>query len=349
MNDKVAYKAFIPTPLAYLCARELWTSRGITDCEVFIITRNKVTAEQIRKLADDDKNVKVFEILTGLNKEKGKKWTYIESILKARLRLHKVLKRVKQSDNIIVSQIANPYMRLIIKRCKYLLSNVIVVDDGASTLVEYDILTKDGALTVDNEAQKTNSILTQIEQLIFSTEEIQSKQVVYFTFWPLKANGPKLLPRNNFQTLINKRKKYKQECSVYFIGQPWVHAGWVNEETYTEYILKIASYYANKKLNFIYFPHRNETPTMLEGKIKIRRPDIPFELYLINKETLPKVVAGFFSTSIATTLYLFDGIICCEMHWSNKTVKKISKKFPIVFNVLKNISKESSSVKIINE
>ena len=100
----------------------------------------------------------------------------------------------------------------------------------------------------------------------------------------------------------------KSSEESYLIGTPVVEDYIVDKQIYLNYLNNISEYLRSEKI--IYVPHRREKNPKLEVitnqyGFKIKRLDLPVELYFCINKIVPKNIISFFSTS----LYILNKII----------------------------------------
>lgn len=343
-------KAFINTPLAYLCTRELFLSSDSPRCELYVIATNRRSMQRIRELASKDRNVKVKIILSGYDtRSTGGKVLSIAKLLISKLWLRKALRTIGPEDQIVVSHLSNPYTRLVLESSRHSGVRAIVVDDGTATLLDHDAFVREGVLTVSGAQPRATNALARAEALLFSSSTISSDQISFFSFWPLRNSGPELLPQNTFSSLRARVQDFESEASVYFIGQPLTHNGRLSDEEYRRYIYDIVEHYSKQGLRLVYFPHPRENCASFQNSIDIREPNVPFELYLLEQKRLPTVVASVFSTSIFSVHSIFGSRIRYEAIWSENYINQLKNKNPILFQFMLNILENSSDFSIISD
>ena len=348
MSKKKPIKAFITNPLAYICLRELRDFLESPDIHVYVITWNTRIQNQIKELAKMDNGISVSNVTPSFKTPALAKMLYLPIILTARIRLWIAMASLHADDRIVVAQLSSPYIKYVIRLSKKRKKKIIAVDDGLSTLVQYGILSDIGYLDTESQQKASMSFLSRLENLIFSNHVIYADDISYFSFFPLEAFGPALLRRNTFPSIREMKKFQKSENFVYFIGQPHTRAGRTSKEDYKKLIMDVAKFYRNRNLRMVYFPHPKEDTSQFEGVIEIRRPVVPFEMYLINQEEIPVVVSSIFSTSIFICQSIFGNQMKYELIWTEPVLRSLLKPNHSLLSSLMFLTKGSNDFTIVS-
>ena len=146
--------------------------------------------------------------------------------------------------------------------------------------------------------------------------------------------------KNSFAFLRQKISiEFSNDDIVYFIGGNWVESNEIKKEDYINLLAKIFKKYADKKKKIVYLAHRRETlekfkklKAKLELKLEFVAPDVPVEIYFLQKKENPINIVGFSSTALFTLSKMYR------------------PKHLISFRVPKNLLAEDSvdSTQIIN-
>ena len=331
---KPAVHCIVHTPLAYLCACEYLAHAGARERYLCVIATSRASAEQIRELASRDEWTRIFFLREGRGPGTLEKILSLARLVKARMRFGALLARIPAGDRVILSHLNNPYSRFVLQRRHESGGKVVIVDDGTTTLEEYGTLARSGRLRADDGRPRHSGIHARLEAQLFSSRDICSAEVAFFSFWPLQTgdrpHAPEILQQNSFPVLKAGLRPQDSLPCVYFVGQPFVRRELVNEKEYGDIVRRIAEQYRQQGLDFIYHPHRNEDPRLIAGFCEVRRNLKPFELELLEVGSLPRIVAGFYSACILTSLYLFGERMKYELFWGFDRVSPERGASPLI-------------------
>lgn len=312
---------FIHSPLAYLCMRELIASTRPNAAHGYIIATSVQSSALLRKMAAADDWDSLEVVVEG---QQPGLWGWLRdtaSLVRGAMRLRSLVSRIAFEDRIVLCHLSNPYSRLIceIRRRAVPHERFLVVDDGTTTLVEHQALLRDGQIPITRLRPRSKSMYSSLESLLYSQAPILSGETEFFSFWPLaqpsSSSDPMLAGRNRFSRLRSMLVNREREDMVYFVGQPFVRRGVVSPAGYCAILKRIQEHFLARGIEFVYVPHRNENTSAYGAGFKILRSDEPVELLLLNSNSWPRVVAGFYSACIATCLHLFQGRIDFEVFW----------------------------------
>ncbi len=348
-EDRKAVHCFIHTPLSYLCLREFLAREGHSRRYLGVIARASAAASQIGELAERDEWDLIRYLLAGYGRGFRGKALIAPLIFGARLGLGRMLARIGPQDVVVVSHLGNPFTRLIIERCRAAGIRVVTIDDGTNTLIEYSALTRDGALTVENSPARARTVTARLEETFFSSAPVAAADVAYFSFWSLVENGPKLLGRNRFDLLRSGLANLGGEDTVFFLGQPFVRRGLLAPEAYAAILEQIVGHFARQGLRFVYFPHRGEAAHEFSPSCEVSRPELPFELHVVQGRTLPRVIAGFYSTGLVTTKFILGERVRHEVFWGFDALAPSVGHFPLITGAFRDEAERSATFLINTE
>ena len=133
----------------------------------------------------------------------------------------------------------------------------------------------------------------------------ENSNYYFFSFFNKKFLGTKRYLNNDFSFLRSKIKKIKKKNKIFFLGNNYVEQKIFKIKTFKKlqkFILKKFSY---DKL--YYFPHPKETINSVKKRVmfKIVKSSLPFELYLILNNEIPKIVISHNSTAFVSLKKIF--------------------------------------------
>lgn len=313
-----AVHCVIHTPLAYLCLREYLALYPYADTYLYVLASSPESARQIEDLCREDawSRVKVL----GQGRQSGlvgKARTFAELFVR-RAKLAAMLDRMDAEDDLVLTHFRNTHARWIAKHKKGV-RPIIAIDEGTTTLVEFEILSSHGKITLENSAQRFPTIYKKLENRVFSSADIRSDQLAYFSFWPLETlstpRSPPVLGTNPLSIMRRGSVAKERTKEAFVFGQPFVRAGHVSAAEYASMLDDIADHYARDGMDMVYFPHRNEDAPQNPERFKVRRLSEPFELYYMGSPERPSCIGGFFSAAMLTTYYLDGDGLQFDFFW----------------------------------
>jgi len=154
---------------------------------------------------------------------------------------------------------------------------------------------------------KKNIMLIDDGSLTLNIQNKFSEKHYYnwFSIFDLVLITNQISIKNNYKHLNSKfiKNRIKNENIVLFIGSALYTYQIVTEEYYLRLISNISNRYNEKRI--IYIPHRSEKSSMLVrinefNNIEVKRLEYPIELFAINNNTIPSLIASFYSTALIT-------------------------------------------------
>jgi len=196
-------------------------------------------------------------------------------------------------------------------------NNSILLDDGSSS-IEYG---------------DTVILKRRLIEKIFGLKKTNIIPTFFFTAYKdildRKGISDVTLEENRYTYLRSLKQSQKTGSEVYFIGAPLVEQGYIKEEEYLEKINKL------KKLHkLIYVPHPREKHSKvaeIANSIFVLKTDVPFELYLVAQNELPKLIIGYHTSVIFNVNKLFGDKIPTNyiklkdtgnLNYANKLISK---------------------------
>ena len=320
-----AVHCVIHTPLAYLCLREYLALYPYAERFLYVLASSPTSAHQIEELCRADR-WSGFEVL-GKGRESGLvgKAKALLDLVARRRKLSAMLARMRPQDDLVLTHLRNPYARWIVKHRKGK-RPIIAIDEGTTTLVEFEILSEHGRITLKNSAQRFPTIFKKIENRMFSSRDIESRQLAFFSFWPLDVlatpRSPQVFGTNPLALIRQTRRAKMQSREAFVFGQPFVRAGHLSAADYASILDDIADHYAQRGVRMVYFPHRNEDAGPDPEKYEIRRLSEPFELYYMRSPERPAFIGGFFSAAMLTTYYLDGKDLVFDFFWQYEQLQE---------------------------
>ena len=168
--------------------------------------------------------------------------------------------------------------------------------------------------------------------------------VTYFSFFNLKSNNYYKFIENSYTFLKSNSNNIKDD-KVFFIGQPMVEGGLLNQEAYVEFISKLSKHF-NQKLIYILHPRELKAKFSDSEFIKTIRLKQGVETYFINRKTLPLKILSFYSTALTSLPKIIESkhleINYIDLRKHFKTPIKHNRLYVIVYKYLQMHNNEFS-------
>lgn len=233
------------------------------------------------------------------------RWVYRQYI--RRRCLDTALARFGQVDRLVVGNLFNQYMQHVAIRVHY--SELVAVDDGTDTLRVATLRQK--VVDIPKESPPIG-LIQSIKQLVnrryVDWDARQPQTVTFFTAYDLAVSTKDRLIKNDYRWLRKHVNGFNSNGQVYFLGQPLVEDGYLEESTYLEYLNKIVGYFDKKPV--LYIPHKresNRTVMLVEHKVGLATRSFggPIEVILALDNECPDVLASFFCSALENCSILF--------------------------------------------
>lgn len=256
-------------------------------------------------------------------------------------------------DSLYIGEFRYEFMHQI--RCAVDAPNVILLDDGAATVKVIQDYIKNNRFHPDLSYCPKN-IFKRIIYLKtygkYLDKKILNKKINVLTAFAKKDStyGIDEIKFDNIKLLYGSQKKINTH-EVYFYGSKYSEAGIVSLTYEINALNAIKKYYNDKGLQLIYFPHRDDSDEkigILVDKLgfKIKRNRDIAELQLLQSKTLPKEVAGFYTSTLNNFKCIFPEL---EITSFRLHTNEISKDHTTsINNIYKYYSSLGINVKDLN-
>jgi len=262
---------FIESPLQLLNAYEAVKKYSIIEYEIIVRLSKVVQNDEQIKYVIDKLNIQNIKYITIGIKNRN----FLDYL---QLFYYKYIYKVSNDiDKIFIGNYDSGFLNLIMKKTEK--EKIILLDDGAKTI---DIQKK----------------FTDI------------KNYNLFTMYDFQAYKNQEIVKNDFTRLQTNLQQLKiNQEQILFLGLKLSEIGIVTQEYYIEQIIRIASFYKDKKL--VYISHRGETKIKLNKLKTIKNLEIiqlnyPVELYGLYNDDIPYKVASFYSTALLTMKNIYN-------------------------------------------
>lgn len=218
-------------------------------------------------------------------------------------------KRVGPVDRFAVGHFGFPLGRHLAN--KFRPAEVIVLDDGTAAHRVYENRFEHH-LPAGGEKElpwvKRTALFHWLKRWKSGIDARPFKEVTFFSIYKHKTHPCDRLVRNEFTYLRRGAPKVTDPARVYFLGGCLVELGIVSEKTYDRMLDAAAEMYRGREVTYI--PHRREDSSRLE-RLRSRLGwktevlPVPVELFLLQADVLPSVLACTYSTALDSCFALF--------------------------------------------
>jgi len=195
--------------------------------------------------------------------------------------------------------------------------NLILLDDGTDIIdisnrrkAFHDARRNAGGTGVSPRNSLVRGQLDALRRKYWTWDATEAPSVTFFTTFALDTCGGDHLIRNEYSHLRSLAARYVQSDAIYFLGQCLVDDGYMELETYLEYLSRVRGYFAGQ--NILYVPHPRESTQIVDEVhrafgFEIKRFDVPIEYQLVTSGQLPKMIASFFCSALESCSNIFAG------------------------------------------
>ena len=301
----------ITTPLQFILAN-LIKSEFNLETEFLIVTDPDIWLKQIDEAAKTLHINNYKKIFKPYDPYKRNKLRLLFKETVRYISILKLKKTLKRCDNVFIGLATSPINRPIV--CDFERYNLVFFDDGAATI---RFLRK-------REAGRRDITFPAGSLIHFYTKlyprSIILDKIVYYTIYPGLHGAPEdeiIHLKSKLPSCLNRKKK--QVYEVWFIGGPLVENGVISNNAYTEIINNILKFCRNSRNKFVYFAHRAERWIYKFSDIEIRRLSIPWELFYIKSDVIPKAIVSVIS-SVILNLAILTKPLCPLLYLDVKDV-----------------------------
>lgn len=173
------------------------------------------------------------------------------------------------------------------------------------------------------------------------------KEIIYFSIFDKYLDAQKVYT-NYFNSLIDEQE-WIDENSIYWLGSAIVEDKIVKEEYYFEKIGECLNTIRDDR-EVIYFPHRRENKDKLQGIVdrfglKIKNPNLPIELYVLESKIRPEIVISFFSTALYSLNRILASTDVYYISIDEKELLRRNKEIDEIYRILdKEVKKFTKEV-----
>ncbi len=137
----------------------------------------------------------------------------------------------------------------------------------------------------------------------------ENSNYYFFSFFDKKFLGTKKYLNNDFLFLKSKIKKIRKKNKIFFLGNNYIEQKIFYLKTFKKIEKFILQKFSYKKLS--YFPHPKETANTVKKTVFLKtvKSSLPFELYLILNNEIPKTIISHNSTAFVSIKKIFSSKI----------------------------------------
>jgi hypothetical protein len=306
--------AVVQTPFQLLSATEACHHFGFARPLLYLLTSRPFPRERFETLLDrrDWAAVRCFEVGmarrpllpvlqgTRLGERLTEfRWVLVQSAF--RRRFEREFRRCVEVPNVVIGNYYNPDVKHLVNLLPR--SRCILVDDGTDTL-RIARARRDSA-PASMPKKKPPFVLRgprrwwHAKFVEWDTRE--RDEVTFFSSYDIHAAAGDRVVHNSYRRLRAGMRKPAVDDRCVFLGQPLVEDGYVSLDRYVDLMAKIKASIGAQKM--IYVPHPREDRTILSASlaklgIECREISKPFELYLLDADTVPGTLASFFCSAL---------------------------------------------------
>lgn len=233
------------------------------------------------------------------------RWIYQQ--YRRRNRIDRVLARFGRISRLVVGNLYNDYMSHVSSHVPH--DELIAIDDGTDTLRV--AMRRHNAATSLEQTTPLGPIQALkhfIQNRWVFWDGRQPNAITFFTAYDIAVGSKDRLIVNDYRWLRERVVSRAGNDYVYFLGQPLIEDGYLEEITYLEYLRKVVRYYGDNQV--VYIPHKRESNRSLilidqELGLAIQRFSRPIEVELAIGGELPKELASFFCSALENCSILF--------------------------------------------
>lgn len=233
-------------------------------------------------------------------------WTWRQYI--RRLTLEKTLKCYGSVDRLVAGSLINlGYMCHVVDFVPS--TEIIAVDDGTYTL-DVAAMRRNG-VEADSEIKPSGyikSIKRFVRERYVEWQTQQPRSIRFFTAYDVAFGPVDHMVANRYDWIKSRITTGSTNGHIYFLGQPLIEDGYLDESTYFDYLNRISQYFSGSSI--YYLPHKREsarTAELVEKRIKlpVKRFNEPIEVALALGTSMPAFLASFHSSALASCAKIF--------------------------------------------
>lgn len=256
--------ALISSPFQLVCLKEYIFDSNIEDIEIVFI--NSSNTETVKK--------QVFLVAEFLDLKINKSFKNQNRFFYLRLFKEFFLKRV---NNLILGSYFNSSFFVLSKLIKF--TSLIFIDDGLATLF------------INKNHKIDNSLIGKYFKWDYGC--------FFSVFSNFKNQNISVLLKNNFNFLKSILNEKTIKNYSILLGGNFIESGLTSSYNYIKILNSISDRYEGE---IIYIPHRLELPSNYKNyPFKILETDVCFEIFLIQLNSLPNNIFGFYTTALITS------------------------------------------------
>ncbi len=349
----------VDTTYQLLNAIEAANYLGLSNNHLIIVNEAGQLSGAYKKIIDSKDWVKVINVWLAIDTDKcnyvrlgprvaefARRW-YARYLNLQRMRIAaKIAESIVEVNNLFLGHYwadHKPFMRHFANTIRH--RNLYILDDGTDII---DVNNRRRALdNIDVDDSFGHSRVTSLPvgnvarhllRKYWRWDISEARNVTFFTTYDLHTRPGDHVVKNEYRYLRSLAAAAKPNGEIYFLGQCLVDDGYVDAETYLDYLGRVKAYFGDEAIKYI--PHPRESEVMVKSVhdilgFEIKKFDVPVEYQLVVSEEIPKVIASFFCSALESCSNMFaDRIkIACfyispsQMNKAQKAVASIYEYF----------------------
>lgn len=290
----------VSSPFQYLCAVELLKSHNICGA-VIVVDGSAHCINSVKQLSALYANFPPTQVINASLLKQGD--------LAERIASYSWIPSEFAGVNfgaVLIGDIREQWMQDI--ACSVSSREVVLVDDGAATLVLHDFVLKPAKFLLPVSMYQSNPARKEFALKIKQAQglDLQQKKVNIFSIYDFGSASVGL--KNEFKALMSNFSADDTE-EWHFIGSPVVEKGIISEALYYKAV-EDALVNCPVSGRPIYYVHRSEDVEIKLGYLhalgyEVRINELPYELHLVEYSLRPRWISGMHSTCLFNLKLMF--------------------------------------------
>ena len=233
-------------------------------------------------------------------------WPVLKKAVANYQKIKSLIKQFREVDALVVGYYLGLENLHIMNNIRY--NSLYLLDDGIAT-IEINERRKKNISFLQH--QSTEFYLKAwFKKYILGYDIKHPESVTFFTIYDIEVSPRDRLIKHNYREAKKQIKGLEKTNDVFLLGQPLseIHPEIVSEATYFDYLLQVQEMWPHNSL--VYIPHRDEASDKISRiennlNIKVQRIELPIELFLLNQEKKPSLLAGFITSALPNCKEIF--------------------------------------------
>lgn len=308
----------VRTPLQLLNAIEAKAHFNLSNCVLVILISRQIDMKYFSSVVSEsdweqilyyDPSRRWLWPVSNSRKSLGKLNGFL-SQWKTRLRFDGFFERFRNVKNLVLGcygQVHFVHIANILPT-----ASCIIVDDGTDSLqIARERLSK--ARIMENASKEATGMAWRVKQIVTKHVHWMTQQrtaLTFFSSYTLELPRQDRVVKNSFAVARKKAGSQRLGARCIFLGQPLVEDRYLERGEFESLLFAIKIQLSPETM--VYVPHPREVKPLLQGSlvklgIDMQPLDTSIEYFLIASDTLPKVVASFFSSALDNCRAIWGG------------------------------------------